>query len=75
MINSTAMNTEAHVTFGIKVFSRNMPRGNIAGLYCNSTFNFCRSHTVHQSVCTILHAPNSMRGFSFLHTLFSNYYL
>ena len=39
IVNSAAMNTEVHVFFQIMVFSRNMPRCGIAGLYGSSIFS------------------------------------
>ena len=40
LINSTAMNTEVHVSFRIMVFSGYMPRGGIARSYVSSIFIF-----------------------------------
>ena len=40
MVNSVTMNTGVHVSFQITVFSRYMPRSEIAGSYGNSIFSF-----------------------------------
>ena len=38
VVNSAAVNTKVHVSFGIMVFSRYMPRSGIAGSHGSSTF-------------------------------------
>ena len=40
IVNSTAMNIGVHVSFGITVFSRYMPRSGIVGSYGSSSFTF-----------------------------------
>ena len=43
IVNSTAVTTEIHVFFKIRVFSRYMPRSGIAGSYGKSTSGFLRN--------------------------------
>ena len=40
VVNSTAVNTEVHVSFRSMVFSRGMPKSGIAGSYGSSIFKF-----------------------------------
>ena len=42
IVSSTMMNTAMHVSFQIIVFSRYMPRSDIAGSYSNSIFSIVR---------------------------------
>ena len=72
IVNSSAMNIGLHISFQNTLFSRYMPRSGIARSYGNSIFSF--------SVLSIVTIPvniliNSVRGFSFLHTLSSIYWL
>ena len=55
IVNSAAMNIGVHVSVGIMVFSRYMPRCGIARSYGISMFSFLRSfHTVLHSGCNQL---------------------
>ena len=57
IVNSASVNTEAHVSFCIMVFSEHMPSGAIAGSYCWSTFSFLKDlHAVLHSGCISLHS-------------------
>ena len=43
LVSSAAVNTAVHVSFRIRVFSRNTPRSGITGSYGNSTFSVLRN--------------------------------
>ena len=40
IVNSAVINTGVHVSLGIMVFSKHMPRTGIAGSYGSSIFSF-----------------------------------
>ena len=75
-VNSAALNTGRRVPFGIMVFSGYMPSSRIAGSCGISIFHFARhSHTDLHSACINLCFHQQGRGFPFLYTLSSIYYL
>lgn len=71
------MGSGVHVSFRIRVFTfRRIPNSGVAGWCAGSIFSFLRDlHTLRDSGCTNLHFPDSVRGFAFILTLPSIYYL
>ena len=49
IVNSAAMNTEVHVSFRIRVFSRYMPKSRTAKSYGNSVFSFFKESPYSES--------------------------
>ena len=74
--NSAAVNIGVHISFQISIFSREMPRNGIAGLYGNSIFSFQGTSTLFSIVASPTYIPtNGAGGLPFLLALSSIYYL
>ena len=74
IVNSAAMNIGVHVSLSILVSSVCMPSSGIAALYGSSISSFERNlHTVPIVTVPACIPTNSVRVFSFLHTLSSSY--
>ena len=77
LVNSVAVTTGVCVSFGIMVFSGYMPRSGTGGTYGSSVFEFVQGFSMLFSIMTTsVYTPaNSVRGFCFLLTLSSIYYV
>ena len=70
------MNIGTHVSFQIRDSSENMPRKGTAGSHRNSIFSCLKASILFSIVdASIYNSSNNVRGFHFLHTLSSIYYL
>ena len=76
IVNSAAMNIGAHVSLSILVSLVSMPSSGISGRMAVLFPVFKGIATLFSIVAVLVCIPtNSVRGFPFLHTLSSNYYL
>ena len=76
IINSAVMNIGVYVSLSILVSSVCMPSSGIAGSYGSSISSFLGISTLFSIVAVLVCIlTNSGRGFPFLHTLSSIYYL
>ena len=67
-VNSVAINTGVHVSFGILFFSKGLPRSGIAGSCVSATFSFLETPRLFSIVAVSLYIPiNSVGAFPFLH--------
>ena len=76
IVNSAAVNTGVHVSFSIMISSGCMLSSGIAGSHGNFIPSFSVNlHTVLHTGYINLHSHQQCKGFPFLHTLSSIYYL
>ena len=76
IVNSAAMNIGVHMSFSILVFSVCMPSSGVAGSCGSSISSFLGISTLFFIVAVLVCIPTkNVRGFPFLHTLSSIYYL